>query len=62
MDGRLVVTKGDLYDLLELGARNLAELEGLPWVKALNKARMAFRGLHQRNDRRRAKTQHRHPL
>jgi len=55
MDGRLVVTRGDLYDLLELGARNLAEMEGLPWVKALHKARVAFRGLHQRNDRRRAR-------
>ena len=41
MDGRLIVTKGDLYHLLELGARDLAELEGLFWVKALNKARMA---------------------
>ena len=28
MDGRLIVTKGDLYDVLELGARNLAELAG----------------------------------
>jgi cyclopropane-fatty-acyl-phospholipid synthase len=55
MDGRLVVTGGGLYDLLELGARNLAEIEGLPWVKALNKIRIAFRALHQRNDRRRAK-------
>jgi cyclopropane-fatty-acyl-phospholipid synthase len=55
MDGRLVVTKGGLYDLLELGARNLAELEGAPWVKALDKARMAFRGVHQRNNRRRAR-------
>ena len=55
MDGRLVVTRGGLYDLLELGARNLAEMEGLPWVKALNKVRVAFRGLHQRNDRRRAR-------
>ena len=55
MDGRIVVTKGDLYDLLELGARNLAGLEGQPVVKALNKARIALRGLHQRNDRRRAK-------
>ncbi len=55
MDGRLVVTKGELYELLELGARNLAEVEGLPWIKVLNTARMAFRGLHQRNDRRRAK-------
>jgi cyclopropane-fatty-acyl-phospholipid synthase len=55
MDGRLVVTKGDLYELLDLGARNLAELEGVPWVKVLDKARMAFRGLHQRNDRRNAR-------
>ncbi len=54
-DGRLVVTKGDLYELLELGARNLAEMEDAPWVKVLNKARMAFRGLHQRNDRQRAR-------
>jgi cyclopropane-fatty-acyl-phospholipid synthase len=55
VDGRLVLTKGGLYDLLELGARNLAELEGEPWAKALAKARFAFRGLHQRNGRRRAK-------
>jgi cyclopropane-fatty-acyl-phospholipid synthase len=55
MDGRLVVTKGDLYEVLALGARNLAEIEGVPWVKALNRARMAFRGLHQRNDRQRAR-------
>ena len=55
MDGRLIVTKGDLYSLLELGARDLAELEGLFWVKALDKARVAFRDLHQRNNRRRAR-------
>jgi cyclopropane-fatty-acyl-phospholipid synthase len=55
MDGRLVVTKGGLYDLLELGARNLGELERQPWAKALNRARKAFRGLQQRNNRRRAK-------
>ena len=55
MDGRLVLTKGDLYDLLELGARNLAGLADAPWAKALARARLAFRGLHQRNNRRRAK-------
>ena len=55
MDGRIVVTRGGLYDLLELGARNLAEIEGLPWVEALHRVRVAFRGLHQRNDRRRAR-------
>jgi len=55
MDGRLIVTRGSLYDLLEMGAKNLSELEALPWVKALEKARVAFRSLHQRNDRTHAK-------
>jgi cyclopropane-fatty-acyl-phospholipid synthase len=55
MEGRLIVTRGSLCDILEVGARNLSELEALPWVKALDKARVAFRSLHQRNDRRRAK-------
>ena len=55
MDGRLIVTQGSLYEVLELGARNLSALEALPWVKALDKARIAFRALHQRNDRRRAR-------
>jgi cyclopropane-fatty-acyl-phospholipid synthase len=55
MDGRVIVTEGSLYDILELGARNLAELKGLPWVRVLERARIAFRGVHQRNDRRRAK-------
>jgi cyclopropane-fatty-acyl-phospholipid synthase len=55
MDGRMVVTKGELYDLLELGARNLADFENQTWAKALNRARLAFRGLHQRNHRRNAK-------
>ena len=55
MDGRLVVTRGDLYSLLELGARNLNDMRGLPWVQALHGARVAFRSLHQRNDRRRAR-------
>src|SRR5579871_213551 len=55
MDGRLVVTHGDLYSLLDLGARNLADMRGLPWVQALHQARVAFRGFHQRNNRRRAR-------
>ncbi len=55
MEGRLVVTRGELYDVLELGARNLTEMEGLPWVHALHQIRVAFRDLHQRNDRRRAR-------
>ncbi len=55
MDGRLIVTRGDLYSLLELGARNLNDMRGLPWVQALHEARVALRGFHQRNDRRRAR-------
>jgi cyclopropane-fatty-acyl-phospholipid synthase len=54
-DGRLVVTRGDLYSLLEVGARNLNDLRGMPWVEALHRARVALRGLHQRNDRRSAR-------
>ncbi|RBP18074.1 cyclopropane-fatty-acyl-phospholipid synthase [Roseiarcus fermentans] len=54
-DGRVVVTEGSLYDILELGARNLATLENLPWVKAIEKARVIFRAVHQRNDRERAR-------
>ncbi len=55
VDGRFVVTKGSLYQILELGARNLAKIEVLPWVKAIEKARVAFRDFHQINDRKRAK-------
>ena len=55
VDGRFVVTEGSLYDILELGARNLSKIEVLPWVKAIEKARIALRGFHQINDRKRAK-------
>ena len=55
MDGRLVITQGELYDLLELGALNLAGLANDPWAKALAKGRLALRSLHQRNDRQSAK-------
>ena len=43
MNGRLVVTRGSLYEVLELGARNLADVKVFPWVKAINKLRVAFR-------------------
>jgi len=56
MNGRVIVTRGSLYDLLELGAKNLSDVEGLLWVKALDKTRFVFRGMHQRNDRRRARS------
>src|SRR5579863_10420174 len=55
MDGRLVVTKGDLYDVLALGSRNIAEFGGPRWLKLLEDARIATRRFRQRNDRINAK-------
>src|ERR1700729_1888807 len=52
MDGRLIVTKGDLYHLLELGAPALAQLGGRFWGTPGNKARNPVRDLHQGNNRR----------
>ncbi len=55
MQGRLVVTRGSIYDLLSLASWNL-KLEEPHWVaKARTKLRTAFRGLQQRNSARRAK-------
>ena len=55
MDGRLDVTRGDLYDLLALGARNAAGDGGPLWLKMVEEARIALRRLHRRNNRRRAR-------
>jgi cyclopropane-fatty-acyl-phospholipid synthase len=55
MDGRLVITRGDLYDLLELGARNVADYSGPSWIRLIEEARIATRRFHQRNDRVHAK-------
>jgi len=55
MAGRIVVTKGGLYDALEIGARNLAEDGGPRWIKWIEKSRRLMRRFHRRNDRRRAK-------
>jgi cyclopropane-fatty-acyl-phospholipid synthase len=55
MDGQLDLVQGDLYDLVELGARNLAAYRKPGWIKLLQKARIALRRLHQRNDRVRAR-------
>ena len=55
MDGRLQVTHGDLYDVLELGARNLLSGGGPRWLIYWDKLRIALRDFHQRNDRLRAK-------
>jgi cyclopropane-fatty-acyl-phospholipid synthase len=55
MDGRIVLTRGDLYDLVALGARNLAMAGGPRWLQWIEKARVLTRGLRQRNDRLRAR-------
>ena len=55
MDGRLVITKGDLYDVLALGERNIIAFGGPRWLKLLEDARIATRRFRQRNDRFRAK-------
>ena len=55
MDGRIDVVRGDLYDLLEMGARNLAAGAGPRWIAYLDKFRTFIRDWHQRNDRPRAR-------
>jgi cyclopropane-fatty-acyl-phospholipid synthase len=55
MAGRIVVTKGDLYDALEIGARNLAKDGGPRWLKWIEKSRGLMRRFPRRNDRRRAR-------
>jgi cyclopropane-fatty-acyl-phospholipid synthase len=54
MDGRLVVTKGDLYDVLAMGEQNIVDFGGPRWLKLLEDARIATRRFRQRNDRFRA--------
>jgi cyclopropane-fatty-acyl-phospholipid synthase len=51
MNGRLLVTKGDLYDVLALGEQNVVAFGGPRWLKILEDARIATRRLRQRNDR-----------
>ncbi len=55
MNGRLELTKGDLYDLMALGAANLPKTENVAWLKLLGKWRERFNFWRQRNDRLRAR-------
>lgn len=55
MEGRINLLHGDLYDLVELGARNIAAYHRPAWVTALQRFRIAIRRWHQRNDRVRAR-------
>jgi cyclopropane-fatty-acyl-phospholipid synthase len=55
MDGRLVVARGSIYDVLSLAASNLKLREPHPIAKARTRLRTALRRLQQRNCARRAK-------
>ena len=55
MDGRIDVTRGDLYDVIETGARNITFGKAPGWVAALERLRVWVRDLQQRNDRFRAR-------
>ena len=55
MDGRLVVVRGTIYDLLLIATRNLASQSSTRLQKLLSRARKALRPLHQRNCEHRAK-------
>jgi cyclopropane-fatty-acyl-phospholipid synthase len=55
MDGRMIVTRGSAYDLLELVTRNLAAVPAAGLERARERLRIALRPLHQHNNARRAK-------
>ncbi len=55
MDGRLDLVRGDLYDFVDLGARNLLSGHGPKWIAYLEKCRTFIRGYYQRNDRKSAR-------
>ena len=37
MDGRMLVTRGNIYDLIAMGAANLWRKDGLFWIRLLEK-------------------------
>ena len=49
MDGALAIARGELLDVLKLGLRNTATLEGVRWLQLLNGARVALRRIQQNN-------------
>jgi len=55
MDGEVTVERGTLLDVLQLGLRNIASLEGSRWMRLLNNARQAFKRLQQDNTHSRAR-------
>jgi cyclopropane-fatty-acyl-phospholipid synthase len=55
MDGRMIVTRGSVYDLLELVTRNLSAVPPAGLARARERLRIALRPLQQHNNARRAK-------
>ena len=49
MDGALAIARGELLDVLKLGLRNTATLEGSRWLRLLTGARVARRRIQQNN-------------
>ena len=49
MDGAVAITKGELLDVLKLGLRNTATLEGSRWLRLLTRTRVLLRRIQQNN-------------
>src|SRR5579875_2500225 len=43
MDGRIVITEGELYDLIAVGSANLWKSNGLAWIKVMEQWRARLR-------------------
>ncbi len=55
MDGRLVVTRGSIYDVVALATRNLALQPPIRLLRMRERLRVALRRVHQRNGEQRAR-------
>ncbi len=55
MDGRLLVTRGSIYDVVALATRNLALQPPVRLLRMRERLRVALRRVHQRNGERRAR-------
>lgn len=55
MEGRLVVTRGSIYDVVALAMRNLALLPPTRVLMMRERVRMALRRIQQSNSKRRSK-------
>jgi len=49
MEGAVAITQGELLDVLKLGLRNTATLEGSRWLRLLTRTRVLLRRIQQNN-------------